>query len=399
MRKQTAEELPFYSLADRDKIQSWKPKKSERRTGKVHARKDFHIQSEDVFNSLLAIERKRTERTGDPFVLMLIDFTLLIQELGVRNIERIGKEVSSGIRDNDIVGWYRYPDKIAILFTALGNVVRSQVEKVLREKAMERLHDLLPPNDYKRVAISFHFFPEEMDTTTQSLKGDEVLYPDLNDQGSSRTSYRILKRGIDIVGSIVGLILFSPLFLLIPLLIKFSSRGPVFFRQKRLGRFGKEFIFIKFRTMYTDNNPEIHRQYVKSLIERKEQSAAVDKDGKPVFKIVNDPRIIPCGRFLRKTSMDELPQFLNVLKGDMSLVGPRPPIPYEVAEYDTWHRRRILEVQPGVTGIWQVYGRSRTTFDEMVRLDLQYIREQSLWLDIKLLLKTPIAVLFGSGAY
>lgn len=399
MRKQTAEELPFYSLADRDKIQSWKPKKSERRTGKVHARKDFHIQSEDVFNSLLAIERKRTERTGDPFVLMLIDFTLLIQELGVRNIERIGKEVSSGIRDNDIVGWYRYPDKIAILFTALGNVVRSQVEKVLREKAMERLHDLLPPNDYKRVAISFHFFPEEMDTTTQSLKGDEVLYPDLNDQGSSRTSYRILKRGIDIVGSIVGLILFSPLFLLIPLLIKFSSRGPVFFRQKRLGRFGKEFIFIKFRTMYTDNNPEIHRQYVKSLIERKEQSAAVDKGGKPVFKIVNDPRIIPCGRFLRKTSMDELPQFLNVLKGDMSLVGPRPPIPYEVAEYDTWHRRRILEVQPGVTGIWQVYGRSRTTFDEMVRLDLQYIREQSLWLDIKLLLKTPIAVLFGSGAY
>lgn len=399
MRKQTAEELPFYSLADRDKIQSWKPRKSERRTGKVRARKDFHIQSEDVFNSLLAIERKRTERTGDPFVLMLIDFTLLIQELGVRNIERIGKEVSSGIRDNDIVGWYRYPDKIAILFTALGNVVRSQVEKVLREKAMERLHDLLPPNDYKRVAISFHFFPEEMDTTTQSLKGDEVLYPDLNDQGSSRTSYRILKRGIDIVGSIVGLILFSPLFLLIPLLIKFSSRGPVFFRQKRLGRFGKEFIFIKFRTMYTDNNPEIHRQYVKSLIERKEQSAAVDKDGKPVFKIVNDPRIIPWGRFLRKTSLDELPQFLNVLKGDMSLVGPRPPIPYEVAEYDTWHRRRILEVQPGVTGIWQVYGRSRTTFDEMVRLDLQYIREQSLWLDIKLLLKTPIAVFFGSGAY
>jgi len=399
MRKQTAEELPFYSLADRDKIQSWKPKKSERRTGKVHARKDFHIQSEDVFNSLLAIERKRTERTGDPFVLMLLDFTLLIKELGVRNIERIGKEVSCGIRDNDIVGWYRYPDKIAILFTALGNVVRSQVEKVLREKAMERLQDLLPPNDYKRVAISFHFFPEEMDTMTQSLKGDEVLYPDLNDTGSSRISYRILKRGIDIVGSIVGLILFSPLFLLIPLLIKFSSKGPVFFRQKRLGRFGKEFIFIKFRTMYTDNNPEIHRQYVKSLIERKEQSAAVDKDGKPVFKIVNDPRIIPCGHFLRKTSLDELPQFLNVLKGDMSLVGPRPPIPYEVAEYDTWHRRRILEVQPGVTGIWQVYGRSRTTFDEMVRLDLQYIREQSLWLDIKLLLKTPIAVLFGSGAY
>ena len=115
--------------------------------------------------------------------------------------------------------------------------------------------------------------------------------------------------------------------------------------------------------------------------------------------MTNDPRVTPLGRFLRKTSLDELPQFINVLKGDMSLVGPRPPIPYEFENYDTWHRRRVLEAKPGITGLWQVMGRSRTTFDEMVRLDLQYIRDQSFWLDLKILVKTPVAVLSGSGAY
>ncbi len=120
---------------------------------------------------------------------------------------------------------------------------------------------------------------------------------------------------------------------------------------------------------------------------------------KVVYKITNDPRITPLGRFLRKTSLDELPQFINVLKGEMSLVGPRPPIPYELENYDAWHRHRLLGKKPGITGLWQVKGRSKTTFDSMVRLDLQYIREWSLWLDVKLLLQTPLAVLRGKGAY
>jgi lipopolysaccharide/colanic/teichoic acid biosynthesis glycosyltransferase len=122
-------------------------------------------------------------------------------------------------------------------------------------------------------------------------------------------------------------------------------------------------------------------------------------EGAGVYKIVNDPRVTPTGRFLRRSSLDELPQFFNVLKGDMSLVGPRPPLPYEFERYSSWHRRRVLEVKPGLTGLWQVYGRSRTNFDEMVRLDLQYASQWSLWLDLKILLKTPIAVAFGGGGY
>jgi lipopolysaccharide/colanic/teichoic acid biosynthesis glycosyltransferase len=144
--------------------------------------------------------------------------------------------------------------------------------------------------------------------------------------------------------------------------------------------------------MYADNDPEIHKKYVHSLIEKK-----VSESG--TFKIKNDPRVTPLGRFLRKSSLDELPQLINVLKGEMSLVGPRPPIPYEFEKYSVWHRRRILEVKPGITGEWQVNGRSRTTFDEMVRMDLRYIQNQSIWLDLKILLKTPLAVMMANGAY
>ena len=145
--------------------------------------------------------------------------------------------------------------------------------------------------------------------------------------------------------------------------------------------------------MYVNNDAEIHKIYVQNLIERKVN------ESEGTFKIKNDPRITAFGRFLRKSSLDELPQFINVLKGEMSLVGPRPPIPYEFEKYSLWHRRRILEVKPGITGEWQVNGRSRTTFDEMVRMDLRYIRNQCIWLDLKILLKTPLAVVTASGAY
>jgi lipopolysaccharide/colanic/teichoic acid biosynthesis glycosyltransferase len=150
--------------------------------------------------------------------------------------------------------------------------------------------------------------------------------------------------------------------------------------------------------MYVANDSSAHQEYVKQLI-----SGTLDQtktDGTPtVFKLTNDKRITPVGAFLRKTSLDELPQFFNVLLGDMSLVGPRPPVPYEVEHYDLWHRRRLLAVKPGITGLWQVTGRSRTTFDEMVRLDLQYAKSWSLALDVKILLRTPQAVLVGDGAY
>ena len=151
--------------------------------------------------------------------------------------------------------------------------------------------------------------------------------------------------------------------------------------------------------MYVNNNPQIHRDYVQRLIAGGSKGEPQDLKESKVYKISADPRVTPVGKFLRRTSLDELPQLWNVLRGEMSLVGPRPPIPYEFEIYASWHRRRVLEIKPGVTGLWQVSGRSRVTFDDMVRLDLRYAKTWSLWLDLKILLATPRAVLYGEGAF
>ncbi|MEJ2007967.1 MAG: exopolysaccharide biosynthesis polyprenyl glycosylphosphotransferase [Acidobacteriota bacterium] len=221
------------------------------------------------------------------------------------------------------------------------------------------------------------------------------LYRDLREREVAGKFSRAMKRGLDIVGSATALFLLSPLMGVLALMIKLSSKGPVLFRQSRVGYHGSSFTFLKFRSMHEVNNPNVHKQYVQSFIAGKAKAHG----SAPVYKIKDDPRVTRIGRFLRKTSLDELPQFWNVLVGDMSLVGPRPPIPYEVECYDIWHRRRILEVKPGITGLWQVRGRSRTTFNEMVRLDLQYAKSWSIWLDLKILFETPRAIISGHGAY
>jgi lipopolysaccharide/colanic/teichoic acid biosynthesis glycosyltransferase len=206
------------------------------------------------------------------------------------------------------------------------------------------------------------------------------------------------KRVLDVVGALVAIVLFAPLIALTALGIKATSPGPVIFKQARLGRGGVPFTFYKFRSMVVSGDDRIHRQYVRSLIEGCSDTVNQGSPGTPFYKLKADPRITPVGRFIRKTSIDELPQLFNVLKGEMSLVGPRPPLPYEVEKYQWWHARRVLESTPGITGLWQVEGRSRTTFDEMVRLDLQYIRDCSLTLDLKILLRTVRAVLRCDGA-
>jgi lipopolysaccharide/colanic/teichoic acid biosynthesis glycosyltransferase len=190
----------------------------------------------------------------------------------------------------------------------------------------------------------------------------------------------------------------SPVLLVVAATVKLTSRGPVLFRQKRIGQHGKPFTFLKFRSMYINNDASEHKEYVRKLIEGRAEQKADAANGNTVFKLANDPRITPVGRFLRRTSLDELPQLFNVLSGEMSLVGPRPPVPYEVEVYATWHRRRLLEAKPGITGLWQVYGRSRVEFDDMVRLDLRYARACSPLLDLKILLQTPKAVFGGDGA-
>jgi lipopolysaccharide/colanic/teichoic acid biosynthesis glycosyltransferase len=188
---------------------------------------------------------------------------------------------------------------------------------------------------------------------------------------------------MDIAVSTLLLIAFSPIFLLISILVKSTSRGPVLFRQRRVGQNGAPFTMLKFRTIKIDTSLEKFQGYQPKEI----ASGFVGQ-----FKLVNDPRVTPLGRFLRRLSLDELPQFWNVLKGDMSLVGPRPPLPYEVERYEPWHLRR-LQGKPGITGLWQVTAGGHVTFDEMVRLDIMYLDQQSLWLDVKLLLATPGALI------
>jgi lipopolysaccharide/colanic/teichoic acid biosynthesis glycosyltransferase len=192
------------------------------------------------------------------------------------------------------------------------------------------------------------------------------------------------------------LLVLAPVFAAIAASVKLTSRGPVFFRQQRIGEAGRPFTMLKFRTMQVNADPAIHQQYVTAFIKSSPEGAPAESG---VFKIVNDPRVTAIGHFLRRASLDELPQFWNVLKGEMSLVGPRPPLPYEVATYKRWHRRRVLEARPGVTGLWQVTGRSRTTFEEMVRLDLRYARNHNVLTDLKILLATPRAVVTGKGAH
>ena len=208
---------------------------------------------------------------------------------------------------------------------------------------------------------------------------------------------RFLKRASDIVISALALVIISPFWLIVSVLVKRGSPGPVLFRQERVGMDGRIFLCYKFRTMYADSDDRIHREAYRRNIEGTEDANAGDPH-EPVFgKVKDDPRITVTGRWLRRSSLDELPQLLNVLKGDMSIVGPRPPIPYEVHEYDIWHRKR-LDMKPGITGLWQVSGRNRLTFEEMVRADIYYIENWSIWLDLKIILLTLPAVFRGDGA-
>ncbi len=202
------------------------------------------------------------------------------------------------------------------------------------------------------------------------------------------------KRAIDVIACGAIMIVGAPLFLIIAALIKLTSRGPIFFRQVRLGRDGEPFTFYKFRTMRHNNDDSVHRSFSRDFI--KGQAEGADEHG--VFKMVRDPRVTSVGRFLRRTSLDELPQFWNVIRGEMSLVGPRPPISYEIEHYEDWHKDR-LRVKPGLTGLWQVSGRSQVPFDEMVKLDLYYISQWSVALDLKIIWKTIPVMVKGDGAY
>lgn len=205
-----------------------------------------------------------------------------------------------------------------------------------------------------------------------------------------------IKRGIDLLVSFFVMLFGLPFYSLLGMLIKLTSDGPVLFVQERVGEDGKAFRMYKFRTMMNGNNDEAHRSFARDFINGKTNGD--NGTSSNVFKIVDDPRVTSIGKFLRKTSLDELPQFINVFKGEMSLVGPRPPLSYELDHYQEWHKKR-LAVKPGLTGLWQVSGRSTVPFDEMVALDLHYIENWSLLLDVKIILRTVPVMLSGFGGY
>lgn len=206
---------------------------------------------------------------------------------------------------------------------------------------------------------------------------------------------RIVKRSFDLIAAALAIAVLFPFWVLIALLIKFDSKGPIFYTQERVGMDGRLFLLYKFRTMHAGADSQVHREYQRAFIAGRAE-ANVGNEQKPTYKLLADPRITRIGRLLRRTSLDEVPQLLNVLTGDMSLVGPRPPIPYEVEAYELWHRKR-LDMKPGLTGLWQVSGRNQLPFEEMVRLDLFYIENWSLLLDLKIILRTGFVMLGGEG--
>jgi lipopolysaccharide/colanic/teichoic acid biosynthesis glycosyltransferase len=355
--------------------------------------------NEEAFKRKIAIERKRTERSKEPFLLMLLESgNQQGAEKNGKILDNILSVLLLSIRETDVIGWYKDRITAGVMFTGLARYDKNLILGVILNKVSTTLNAQLPSEQLSQIKISFHFFPDDWDNENSGRPSNPSLYPDLTNPDKSKTSLLRTKQVMDIIGSALMLILCSPLLLITALAIKASSKGPVLYRQKRVGQYGQNFTFLKFRSMRIDNDSSAHKEYVTNLIAGKAGYKGLNKNGEGIYKFTNDPRVTRVGRILRRTSLDELPQLFNVLRGDMSLVGPRPAIPYELAAYETWHRRRVLEVKPGMTGLWQVTGRSRVKFDEMVRLDLRYATSWSPWLDLKILMRTPRAVIKGAGA-
>ena len=361
---------------------------------------DFH--PEPIFDRMIYLERKRTERSRRPFMLLLFNLEAILDGPDDDHIVKtVETALSSCLRETDIKGWYEQGKVIGIILTEMGSIDEIVKEKVFL-KIQNRLGQEIGAEAVDRIKVSYHVFPESYNGNGKDREWfNSRFYPEVTKKTLPQRFPLFIKRGLDILGSIAGLLVLSPVFLIIALGVKFTSKGPVLFRQERVGQWGKTFTFLKFRSMYVGSDESTHKEYVSKLITRGNGAppAGGQAKGEAVYKLTNDRRITPIGNILRKTSLDEIPQFINVLKGEMSLVGPRPPIPYECEIYEIWHRRRLLAMKPGITGLWQVEGRSRRTFDEMVRLDLKYIGEWSLWLDLKILLKTPWVMVSGAGGY
>ncbi len=366
----------------------------------------------DAFSRLVLLERRRAERSGRSFGILVLRAPGSLDP-SVSPLGRIVRDtVDAATREIDVAGWIRPPSVLGVLLPDLPQRGPWAAVERVRARVERALGRHLPAGPAgETVTLEGRLFPEsapaEAAAVAPGASGspagnpgslvEPLLYPELGEPRGARRRAEMLKRGLDLVGSAALLVALAPLGLLIAGLVRLTSPGPVLFRQVRVGYRSRPFTFLKFRTMFVNADETVHREFVSRFIT--DGRHATPPNGAGLFKLVGDPRVTPIGRLLRKSSLDELPQLWNVLRGEMSLVGPRPPLPYELQEYAPWHRRRIFEARPGLTGLWQVRGRSRTTFDEIVRLDLRYARTQSLSTDLGILLATPRAVISGTGAH
>ena len=369
------------------------PTKLDRRapTGGAKRPRDGFPNIDDILPErqlleFVRLEKRRAERSRTPLSIVLFRFDSKYgDELG--DIRGLLDVIHSSKRDTDRLGYLEI-DLIALLLPAT-NEQGAQAFTASINNRMRALH-------FSATCVTY---PDQLFKDVLAGHHDPAgSYPLFLADPEPRGFADLVKRAMDIGGSLAAILVFSPLMLIIAATIKMTSPGPIVFRQMRLGYRGVPFVFYKFRSMSANADDRIHREYVASLIKGDHAAINQGDSANPLYKIKADPRVTRIGRIIRKTSMDELPQLFNVLRGNMSLVGPRPPIPYEAEKYEPWHLRRILDIKPGITGLWQVEGRSKTSFDDMVRLDLRYVRYCSLTLDVKILLKTLVVVFKREGA-
>jgi lipopolysaccharide/colanic/teichoic acid biosynthesis glycosyltransferase len=347
-----------------------------------------NLLPQSYFLKQLQCEKRRSDRSKAPLSIALFCFADN-KESGAIDIQVLLDLLENSIRDTDILGY--------VVEDIIGLLLPDTDEKGTQEFV-------------KKIVKGDKFLPFSIITAT---------YPDLifknlvkKSQNDPTDFYHVfldhfikptrfgypLKASLDFLGALIGILICSPLMLITAIAIQMTSPGPIIFKQIRLGKRGVPFVFYKFRSMSWKADDRIHREYVTNLIKGNLEGTNQGDKEKPLYKIKVDPRVTRVGRIIRKASIDELPQLFNVLKGDMSLVGPRPPLPYEAEKYQPWHLRRVSELKPGITGLWQVDGRSKTTFDDMVRMDLRYIRRCSFKLDLQILIKTIKVVLRCDGA-
>ena len=340
---------------------------------------DEEVVSGPEFRRELEREKRRAERSQRALSLTV---------LRVPSEDDAGSLVAEMLaikRETDLVGWL---DATTLAVLCVDTNAQG------REGFLRKVTKLTAG---RGVAMDAATFPEALfESLARGCAADVDAQAERLMAGEAESAGYAGKRIFDCFFAALALLVLAPLLLLVALAIALDSRGPVIHRQKRLGRGGVPFTFYKFRSMWSDVDHCIHRDFVLGLI--RDGDAQPAPPGSNPYKLSGDARITRVGRFIRKTSIDELPQLFNVLRGDMSLVGPRPPLPYEAANYEPWHLRRILGIQPGITGLWQVEGRSRVGFNEMVRMDLRYLRKCSFGLDLRILVRTVRVVLMCDGA-